>query len=309
MQPNYASAIILNNAVKAYNLLVSIEDLTISMKEFVANFDAVTKDLYLLYGLSNIRSNNIEFVNDTLVFGKGLAKSNLLNNIVELPNTNDNQFGYRISQILGSNTDISDCYIFAALYLTCDGTTIDTEFVLGKSKNDESGEVFILSKDLDINEVKNLAIYSSDIIYPEPNGVSQSTLLYKLILDVDLYDGIDKNSRVFITVLDERKPRSFYALSDERAASIITPEMFRFVDNFNYMKRVVYDSLSQVILDWIELDSWSPSFSHYWYAANPALPEELKDFIRDEVGYDLSWHLQPTGLSSAQILGSHGLVV
>lgn len=309
MEPNYASAVILNNAVKAYNLISSKKDISISMEEFVANFDAVSKELYLLYGLSNVHSNNVEFVNDTLVLGKGLAKSNLLNNIVELPNENENQFGFRISEILGTNTEISDCYVFAALYLTCDGSVVETKFSLGKSVNDQDGDVFILSKDIDIEDAKNIALFSTDIIYPEPPGSMQNTLLYKFILDVNLYDGIDKNSRVFFTVIDERKPRSFFSLSDERAASIITPAMFRLVENFDYMKTIHYNSLSQVISDWIELDSWSPSFAHYWYDADPALPTELRNFIRDEIQYDLSWHLGPTGLSSSQIVGSHGLVV
>lgn len=309
MEPNYASAVILNNAVKAYNHLISKRDISISMKEFVGNFDSVTKDLYLLYGLSNIHSNDSAFVNDTIVFGKGLIKSNLLNNIVELPSTNDKQFGFRITEILGANTQISNCYVFAAMYLTCDGSSAQTQFSLGKSANDEEGDVFILSKDIDIEEIKNIALYSTDIVYPEPSGSTQSTLLFKFILDVELYDGVDKNSRVFITVLDERKPRSFFSLSDEKASSIILPAMFRLTDNFDYMKTTFYNSLTQVVTDWIELDSWSPSFAHNWYDADPALPTELKNFIRDEIQYDLSWHLTHAGLISMQKLGSHGLVI
>jgi hypothetical protein len=308
MEPNYASAVILNNAVKAYNIINSKRDIVISMEEFAANFDAVSKNLYLLYGLSNIHSNNYSYVNDTLVFGKGLAKSNLINNIVELPSANDKQFGYRISEILGSNTEISNCYVFAALYLTCDGSTINTEFSLGKSVSDEEGDVFILSRDINIDDAMNIAIYSTDIIYPEPTGATQSTLLFKFIVDVELYDGIDKNSRAFFTVLDERKPRSFYSISDERASSIITPAMFALMDSFDYMNTIHYNSLTQVITDWIELDSWSPSFAHYWYDADPALPTELKNFIRDEIQYDLTWQITPTGLSSLQAVGSHGLV-
>lgn len=309
MEPNYASAVILNNAVKSYNHISSKKDISVSMEEYVANFDAVSKDLYLLYGLSNINSNNVEFVNDTLVLGKGLAKSNLLNNIVELPSDSENQFGFRISEILGTNTQISDCYVFAALYLTCNGSVIETKFSLGKSVNDQDGDVFILSKDIDIEDVKNIASYSTDIIYPEPTGSLQNTILYKFILDVKLYDGIDKNSRVFFTVIDERKPRSFFSLSDEKAASIITPAMFRLVESFEYMKTVYYNSLFQIITDWVELDSWSTSFAHHWYDVDPGLPTELRNFIRDEIQYDLSWHLEPTGLSSSQTVGSHGLVV
>lgn len=308
MYPNYASAVILNNAVKAYNLINSKRDIVVSMEEFAANFDSVSKSLYLLYGLSNVHSNNYNFVNDTLVFGKGLVKSNLLNNIVELPSANEKQFGYRISEILNTTVDISNCYIFAALYLKCDGSTITTEFSLGKSAYDEEGDVFILSKDISIEDAINIALYSTDIIYPAPAGAVQSTLLFKFVIDIELYDGIDKNSRAFFTVLDERKPRSFYSISDEKASSIITPAMFSFMDSFNYMNTIHYNSLTQVITDWIELDSWTPSFSHYWYSANPALPTELKIFIRDEMQYDLSWNITPTGLSSLQTVGSHGLV-
>lgn len=43
MYPNYASAVILNNAVKAYNLLNSKRDIVVSMEEFAANFDSVSK--------------------------------------------------------------------------------------------------------------------------------------------------------------------------------------------------------------------------------------------------------------------------
>ena len=71
MVPNYASALILNNIVKAYNLSKSYADSSISLKEFAANYDDVEKDLYLLYGLSPIKSNSEEFVQDILVLGKG----------------------------------------------------------------------------------------------------------------------------------------------------------------------------------------------------------------------------------------------
>jgi hypothetical protein len=46
------------------------------LKEFTANYDDVEKDLYLLYGLSPIKSNSEDFVQDILVLGKGLSKSN-----------------------------------------------------------------------------------------------------------------------------------------------------------------------------------------------------------------------------------------
>lgn len=307
MQPNYASAVILNNAVKAYNILESKQDISVSMEEFAANFDSVQKDIYLLYGLKNISPNNSEFVNSILVFGKGLVKSNLLNNIVELPSTTTNQTGYRLTEILGNNTDISNCYVFAALYAICDGANISLEISLGKSALDKNGDVFIISNDIDLDSAKDIAYYSTDIVYP--TNAQQSVLLYKFIINVETYDGIDKNSRAFITIIDERKPRSFYSISDDKASSVMTPAMFKFADYYEYMRDIQYNSLTQVINDWINLDSWSPSFAHYWYAANPSLPAELKDFILYEIGYDLSWHITPGSLGSKQIMGAHGLVV
>jgi hypothetical protein len=303
MVPNYASALILNNIVKAYNLSKSYSDSPISLKEFAANYDDVEKDLYLLYGLSPIKSNNEEFVQDILVLGKGLSKSNLLNNIVELPSAQNNQFGFQISEILGNNTDIADCYIFAAAYLTATTSGIDVKFSLGKSVDNKTGEVFILGRDVDLETAKNILQYNNQIVFPQPNNTDQYTLLFKMILDISIYDGTEKNSRVLISILDERKPRSFYSVSEENAAAIITPAMFSFDKKYNFMVSTQFNALSQIVNDWVNLDSWDPDFATYWYNSQKPLPTDLKDFIIS-IGIDISYHIESTGIATKQVFGT-----
>lgn len=306
MVPNYASAIILDNAVKAYNHSKSYLDASISLKEYAANFDAVSKDLYLLYGLSTVKPNNENFVQDIFVLGKGLSKSNLLNNIVELPSDQDNQFGFTITEILGSNTNIANCYVFAAVYLTATNSGIDVQFSLGKSVDDETGEVFILGKDVDIDTAKNILQFNNQIVFPQPDNTDQYTLLYKVILDISLYDGTEKNSRASIVVLDERKPRSFYSISEENASAIITPSMFIFNTNHNFMLETQFNSLSQIVNDWVNLDSWDPDFATYWYNSEIPLPNDLKNFIIS-IGIDISYHIESTGIATKQAFGTPGL--
>lgn len=306
MVPNYASALILNNIVKAYNLSKSYADSSISLKEFAANYDDVEKDLYLLYGLSPIKSNSEEFVQNILVLGKGLSKSNLLNNIVELPSTQGNQFGFQISEILGNNTDIADCYIFAAAYLSATTSGIDVKFSLGKSVENETGEVFILGRDVDLETAKNILQYNDQIVFPKPSNTDQYTLLFKMIIDISVYDGTEKNSRASILILDERKPRSFYSVSEENAAAIITPAMFSFEKKYNFMVSTQFDAISQVVNDWVNLDSWSPDFATYWYNSEQSLPADLKDFIIS-IGIDISYHINSIGIVTKQAFGTPGL--
>ena len=66
------------------------------------------------------------------------------------------------------------------------------------------------------------------------------------------------------------------------------------------------DAISQVVNDWVNLDSWSPDFATYWYNSEQSLPADLKDFIIS-IGIDISYHINSIGIVTKQAFGTPGL--
>ena len=99
MTPNYASALMLNNLVKSYNISLSSTDYAESTVEYCLAINN-ENSLKLNYGLSYLDPSKPEMMKNILVFGKGLIYNS--DSRVELPNETDNQFGFSASDICAS---------------------------------------------------------------------------------------------------------------------------------------------------------------------------------------------------------------
>ena len=285
MSPNYASAYILNNLVKAYNKTYSTVDYASSIKEYSLALNNTEINLRLLYGISALYSNSSSNIEDILVFGKGLCKTNSLSNIVELPDAINNTESKSLSDILSTNTEISDCYVFGSIYLTTSGLGESIEISLAKFANDVSGPDVILAKDISFEEAKDILLNSTDIVFPEPTGSSNtSVLLYKIIIDVDVYKSIYREDRATIKIFDVRKPRGYFGLTDETLFATMATKILDADNDISTLQSTALDTVKGVVQKWVETASWSPDFVSYWTTADPAIPNELKDFFAAELG-------------------------
>ena len=285
MSPNYASAYILNNLVKAYNKTYSTVDYASSIKEYSLALNNTEINLRLLYGISALYSNSSSNIEDILVFGKGLCKTNSLSNIVELPDAINNTESKSLSDILSTNTEISDCYVFGSIYLTTSGLGESIEISLAKFANDVSGPDVILAKDISFEEAKDILLNSTDIVFPEPTGSSNtSVLLYKIIIDVDVYKSIYREDRATIKIFDVRKPRGYFGLTDETLFATMATKILDADNDISTLQSTALDTVKGVVQKWVETASWSPDFVSYWTTADPAIPSELKDFLAAELG-------------------------
>ncbi len=285
MSPNYASAYILNNLVKAYNKTYSTVDYASSIKEYSLALNNTEINLRLLYGISALYSNSSSNIEDILVFGKGLCKTNSLSNIVELPDAINNTESKSLSDILSTNTEISDCYVFGSIYLTTSGLGESIEISLAKFANDVSGPDVILAKDISFEEAKDILLNSTDIVFPEPTGSSNtSVLLYKIIIDVDVYKSIYREDRATIKIFDVRKPRGYFGLTDETLFATMATKILDADNDISTLQSTALDTVKGVVQKWVETASWSPDFVSYWTTADPAIPNELKDFLAAELG-------------------------
>lgn len=285
MSPNYASAYILNNLVKAYNKTFSTVDFSTSIKEYGLALNNTEINLRLLYGLSALYSNSSSNIEDILVFGKGLCKTNSLSNIVELPDSTSNTDSLKLSDILSTNTEISDCYVFGAIYLTTSGSGENIEISLAKFANDVAGTDVILSKDISIDDAKDILLNSTDIVFPEPTGsANTSILLYKFIVDVDIYKDVYRKDRATVKLFDVRKPRGYFGLTDEVLFSTMATKIIDADNDISTLQSTALDTLKGVVQKWVETASWSPDFVSYWTTAVPSIPSELKDFLAAELG-------------------------
>ena len=303
MTPNYASALILNNLVKSYNIALTTNDYAQSSVEYCLAINN-TDVLKLNYGLSYLEPNNSEMMKNILVFGKGLIYNS--DTRVELPDLSRNQFGFSASDILSSLNDISNCYVLGAAWVT---SNEEIEFSLCKSINQPNGNTQIFSKDISFQEIEDILKYSTDIYFPYPTSNSNtSKMLFKFILDVEKYYNEYKKDRVFIFVRDERKPRGYFGLSEETLYTKIAPRVLQAKQDITNFESDLLENIKKLVQKWIALDGWSPSFQTYWETANPQLPKELRDFISNEIGIDVIHQFQSKSVTSQQKLGTQSLV-
>lgn len=283
MSPNYASSVILDNLVFALNETQSTIDFSLSNKEYALAYNSVERNIQLLFGLTSIKSNNQSFIQDIVVFGKGLDSNINSNSYVLLPSSG-NQIGFNITEILSEIDLASNCYILGAAYLTTSETEESIQFSLGKSKDDPSGSVFIISKDIDLDTMKNIMLFDDYIIFPEPTANSEdSVLLYKFIIDVDNYDSTIQNSRILMYVSDYRKTRGLFGFTDENLSLIVTSNIILNDKNINSLYNLQKSLIKDIVTKWINLP-WSPGFIEYWQTSEKAMPSYLRNFIYNEIG-------------------------
>jgi hypothetical protein len=284
MIPNYASAVILNNLILAYNQTLSTTPVSRSIVNYCLANNAEAS-LNLNYGLSIVNPNNSNHMNDMIVFGKGLCTTDLSTSLVEVPNANLNQFGFTLSDILDFSDEISNCYILGAAYLTSRNTGVTVEFSLAKPSANSAGENIIFSKDISLDYVKDILKYSTEIVFPEPTAnPNYSFLLCKFIIDVEKFvDDYNKN-RAFIKIIDERMPSGYFGLAEEKLYTTMIMNILQADTDINNTANVELNNIKQIVNTWVNLDSWSPSFVGYWVTADPAMPTELKDFIENQLG-------------------------
>jgi len=304
MTPNYASAIMLNNLVKSYNISISSTDYAQSTVEYCLAIDN-ENSLKLNYGLSYLDPSKPEMMKNILVFGKGLSYNS--DTRVELPNETDNQFGFSASDILSNLTEISNCYVLGAAWLTSND---QIEFSLCKSKLSLYENTCIYSKDISFEDIEDILKYNTDIVFPYPtNNSSSSVMLFKFILDVEKYVNEYKKDRVFIFVRDERKPRGYFGLPEEILYTKIAPRVIQANQDVLNLESDLLLNIKTLVQKWIDLDGWNPDFQTYWETANPQLPKELRDFISNEIGINVVFQFQPSSVISRQKLGTHSLVI
>ena len=303
MTPNYASALILNNLVKSYNVAISINDISQSTIEYslaINNNDS----LKLNYGLSYVDPSNVEMMKNIFVLGKGIIYNSDIR--VELPDTSRNQFGFSASDILDNLTEISNCYVLGTAWITSNEEVV---FSLCKPVNQPNGNTCIFSKDIAFSEIEDILKYSTDIYFPYPtNNSTTSVMLFKFILDVEKYSNEYKKDRVFIFVRDERKPRGYFGLPEETLYTKIAPRVLQANQDIINFDSDLLENITKLVQKWIDLDGWSPNFQTYWKTANPQLPKELRDFISNEIGINVIHQVQPKSVVSQQTLGRHRLV-
>ena len=282
MSPNKLSADILNNAVKALNILQRSLDLSMSMKENAIGASIESRNVNLGFGLSAIQSNKSSNLDKILVLGKGLSKS-IYNNYSYIPITNT-ETGLKITDLFTPSDVYSDCYIFGSIYLS---TTISGEQVYASLAYPVSGSSsvpFVMSRDLAIEDAVDYYNYSTFLTTNALYDVASSIEILKFILSVDYFDGSLQSARVKLYLIDNRKIRTALSFTDENLS-------FSFIDsifvNDTQTTRIYNKSktnIKNIISNWINLSSWDPSFVEYWNNPANVMPEELKTFINNELG-------------------------
>lgn len=286
MSMNYASAEIMNNLVLALSKTEETVDYALSIQENALSYNSADRNLQLLYGLSSIKSASFSMIDEILVFGKGLVKTILETSNIELPSAS-NESGYSITDIFGGIDKMSDGYVIGAIYLTSDaGDNEEIVFSLARPSAEPNGVPIIFSKDVNLETMKELVLYTNELTYPNPNK-DYFIEIYKFIADVTHYDQTVKNSRAFFTLIDERKPRGYFGYSDEKLSKIIVPQVISNYGIISELYNTQKNLVKQIINSWAGSSAWNPSFVDYWNNSSKSLPADLENFLDNELGIRL----------------------
>jgi len=284
MAMNYASAVSMNNLVTALDKTQKTLDYALSMQEYALNYNTVERNLQLLYGLSNIKTQNYNNVLDILCFGKGLIKTTLSTNNVEFPT--DNEIGFTVSQVLGNLDSMSDGYVFGKIFLTSDA--VDGQeliFSIARPISNPSGYPLIISKDIDIKTAEEIISNSAELSFTTTKDYEVE--LYKFIADVNYYDQTIKNSRVFFKLLDNRLPRGYFGYSEENLSKIVISSIIRnyvsISEQYNTQKSLTFE----IITSWVASSDWSPDFASYWRSNPQPLPSRLLSYLSSELSINI----------------------
>ena len=284
MAMNYASAVSLNNLVTALDKTQSTLDFALSMQEYALSYNSLERNLQLLYGISNIKTQNHNNVLDILCFGKGLAKTILSTANVEFPVSNE--IGYTISEVLGNLDTMSNGYVFGKIFLTSDAVDgQELVFSLARPINDPNGYPLIISKDVDITTAEEIIRNTTELSFTTNKDYSLE--LYRFIADVSYYDQTIKNSRVFFKLLDLRQPRGYFGYSEENLSKIVISSIIRnyalISEQYNTQKNFTYE----IISSWVASTTWDPDFTSYWKSSERPLPDRLLEYLSSELSINI----------------------
>ena len=68
------------------------------------------------------------------------------------------------------------------------------------------------------------------------------------------------------------------------------------------------ENIKKLVQKWINLSGWDPDFETYWETAYPRLPDELRNFISEQIGINVVNQFDPYNIKSVEKLGRHRLV-
>ncbi len=281
---NYASALILNKLVLALEKTRSTVDLALSSREYALANNSAERDLQLLYGLSSLSSLAYNSYYDTLSFGKALLKS--VTSTTNLSFPTGNQKGLTVYDVLGPIDEMSDGYVFGAIYLANDEFGSSLYISLARPANDYNGDPLIISKDIDLKTAEDILLNSNELVFPEYNP-DYHIVVYKFLADVQYYDQSIKNSRVFFKLYDFRQPRGYFGFNDQTLNQFVTPVVIRNYEQVLEIYNNQHSLVKNIISNWVGNTGWDPNFTTYWSVSSEGLPAELADFIEKELGISI----------------------
>lgn len=281
---NYASAYILNKLVLALEKTRSTLDLARSSREYALANNSEERDIQLLYGLSSLKSIAYNSYSDTVSFGKSLIKSVTSTSNLSFPITN--QESLSVYDLLGPLDEMSNGYVFGAVYLANDQFGSSLYISLARPANDYNGDPLIITKDIDEKTAEDILLNSSEIVFPEYNA-DYHIIVYKFLADVQYYDQTISNSRVFFKLYDLRQPRGYFGFNDQTLNQFITPVVLRNYEQILEIYNNQNTLVKSIISSWVGNSGWEPDFKTYWSVSEEGLPEALETYIQNELGISI----------------------
>lgn len=284
MDVNGYSAYMMDLLVKRINEYKDVLDYNVALKEYAISTLSETRNLSLGYGCANIEQTLSANLNKTLVIGKGYVSGN---NGTNYSVVNTTELGLDLFAQLNNGANYYNCYAFGNVYLT---SYLDTVRVFNISSNlsrggtSNTGDPLLISKDISLNDALNLHVPSA----PTPTNTGPYTEFYniplfKFILDIDEYNGDILTSTYKVYIKDIRKQRGVFGFSEEDLAFKITPSIIRAESLTLEQYNKLYEDIKNIVREWVLLPDWNPTFSQYWQTSTYALPDDLRNFIINDL--------------------------
>ena len=290
--PNPYTAYVFDSVVRSLDRLNAMRETALALEEYGLGAPLAERDLDLCYGLAAVDTRSASNATAELVVGTGLAR--YLNDAVpdQVHTGIPPEQPFNPTSLLGSLV-VQDAYAFGGVFLrawTSVGVPafdVQVELVRGAG----GGNPLLMLRDISQSEVLDWleeGLAGETTVPAAPGGSTNYRTLeiMRFLIDITYFDGNDSaKNRLTVIPVDQRRVRGALGFAEEALGALLVPALVRAESATQEQYTQANAAVKEMIDQWVQLDSWQPNFLQYWQTSIVPMPDRLREYLEDELGY------------------------
>lgn len=272
------TANLLNELILNLDRLIIGEDIFLGLEEFSLGLPEANRNLDLCWGYANVEPSTASLASHEVTIGKGVTR----NSTGDLDEVQFDFTSIDLTTLLPSSLTLSKIYAFGSVFMSPNATVGNPPDLEARLVKGTSGGVnLFMTNDLNLETILNM-IETEEVPSAE-KPESNSLEIYKFLLNIKYYNSLSPELKdVDVYFFDKRIPRGWGGFADEFMAANITSYLVYKKEDYTSYLDTIQQSVYNIVKNWINLRSWSPSFLDYWTINSADMPERLRDYLELE---------------------------